>query len=646
MPKLNNFLVFDLETGTKEFAGRKGNPFINPIVAVGLATKEETFANYTYPDKLTEFKIDEDILVGFNMTFDLLYLWHLEDIQAFIKRGGRIWDCQLAEYMLSGQQNKYPALRETAVNLYKCPQREKLMEPYWEQGTHTRHIPKELVIEDVTYDVIDTRAIYLEQIKKAKTQGMLNLIMARMDGLLATIEIEFNGMQVDREKLLANKQALEEELKEITTKITTATDSILETTEAFNPDSPTQLSLLLFGGEIKEEYLVEIGVFKTGAKKGQIKYKKEERTKRINGLGLHPHVSWKTKKDGIYSTNEAVLSVIAKREGTKAAEICQLILKSRELRKQISTYYDSTLAFLYDDNRVHAQYIGVQTDTGRLSCKNPNLQNQPKAPSKVPEHFVSRYEEGKLIAADYAQVELVVQAVLSKDPQYIEDVLNGVDFHCKRLALKEGQDYEQVVRSCKGNPEWSKKRSQVKGFSFARAYGAGAKKIAEQTGMQEQEVLLLIEREREEYPVLSRWQESLKEEVNAKGFYRSILGRLYKFKKYPAPQWLQDRGTYEAYSPTESVNYIVQGTATGDIVLIMLGYFFRTIAIHNRHKYLLVNTVHDSIMLDCRKEYVEDATEDLQVLTQWKQLCYDYFQVNWEVSLKIDIKVGETWGDL
>lgn len=212
---MNNFLVFDLETNTKEMYGRKASPFYNDIVAIGLATATEEQSYYIYPHKLTEFKIDEDILVGFNMTFDLLYLWHLDDLTNFFKRGGKVWDCQLAEFILSGQQHKYPALRDIAVSKYNCPFRDKVMEPYWAKDIDTKDIPIDLVISDVVNDVKDTRAIYLQQLIKAEKLGMLPLIQERMDGLLACIEMEYNGMYIDQQKLEANQEELLTQVTEV-----------------------------------------------------------------------------------------------------------------------------------------------------------------------------------------------------------------------------------------------------------------------------------------------------------------------------------------------------------------------------------------------------------------------------------------------
>lgn len=209
---MNDYLVFDLETGFKTYYERKGNFKFNPIVAIGLAKDKEVVSEYIYPNKLTSFKIEEKVLVGHNIKFDLLYIWHLNDTQDFFKRGGKVWDTAVAEYMLTGQQHKYPALRDIAVTKYGCKERQKKMEEYWNDNVDTMYIPKEIVLEDVENDVIDTESIYLQQVEKAKKLGMYELIEDHMDFVLATTEMEYNGIFIDEEILENNKQTLEMEL--------------------------------------------------------------------------------------------------------------------------------------------------------------------------------------------------------------------------------------------------------------------------------------------------------------------------------------------------------------------------------------------------------------------------------------------------
>lgn len=208
---MQSYLILDLETGCRKVYGRTANPWYNPIVAIGLAKQGEVYSEYIYPNKLENLILQEDVIVGHNLSFDLLYLWGCKDLQDFFKRGGKIWDTSEAEYTLTGQKHIFPALRDIAVNKYGCKEREKKMEAYWEKGIETIDIPKELVIEDVENDVLDTEQVYLKQLEKAKQTGMITLLEERMDFVLATIEMEYNGMYVNKDILETNEKKLQQE---------------------------------------------------------------------------------------------------------------------------------------------------------------------------------------------------------------------------------------------------------------------------------------------------------------------------------------------------------------------------------------------------------------------------------------------------
>lgn len=279
-----SYVVLDLETNTKTHHQRKANPFYNDIVAIGYKWKGFKVKN-CYIDSPKKQDVQEffqlgsrstsvfkfipnllaniDIIIGHNLTFDLLYLWQYKELQDFFKRGGRVWDTMITEYILTGQEHTYPGLRDIAVNKYGCPPRDKLMEEYWDKDTikvldwsskkilytfpknttneeiakfldnkkvshsvdiihgsiDTKDIPRELVLEDVKNDVLDTERVALHQLKIARKNGQYELIRARMDGLLAQIECEYNGMYIDRQKFLHNKETLEFELQIVKSKL-------------------------------------------------------------------------------------------------------------------------------------------------------------------------------------------------------------------------------------------------------------------------------------------------------------------------------------------------------------------------------------------------------------------------------------------
>ena len=436
-----------------------------------------------------------------------------------------------------------------------------------------------------------------------------------------------------------------------------------------NLNSPEQLSLLLFGGvQVLFEKVPVVDaagnqvVIKSGINKNQLKLTRIEKPVCLKGFDLPVDVvTMKKKKEGVYSTDESTLLKIVNYLTTldtlnEKQQVCLKIvnnlLKIRQLTKQIDTYYIGIKEKIdHNDDCVRASFLQMQTDTGRLSCTNPNIQNQPKAfDSKVKEHFVSRFTEGKIVEMDYSQLEVCIQAELSQDALFIEDIKNGIDFHCKRVAMKEKLPYDYIIDLVKQkkDPEFIEKRSKIKAFSFARQYGAGAAKISEQTGLTIDECKELIKLEDLNYPQLTEYNKRLLKYVEKsthgnKGYYKAFTNRYYFFTLEVAPEWLKRKGINFTYRPTQIKNYIVQGTATGDLLPIMLGKFWRKYIIYNRTKYLLINTVHDSIVCDCKLEFVDDLIIDLRFFENVYEHFYSKFNQKQMVPIKIDIKVGHSW---
>lgn len=147
----------------------------------------------------------------------------------------------------------------------------------------------------------------------------------------------------------------------------------------FNPHSTLHLGFILFGGRIKNQEQIQIGLYKTGKNKGQPKYKWIEKVMESKGLGLRPTKDMITDKGNI-SLNDKHLSRIAKKIKHPAGQIAKFILELRELQKEISTYYKGFEELIYDhDNCIHGNLNHVSTDTGRLSSNKPNLQNLPRS---------------------------------------------------------------------------------------------------------------------------------------------------------------------------------------------------------------------------------------------------------------------------
>ena len=160
------YCVFDSETGSTEHKGRKGNPWVNKILAIGLKYQNPIgtgqYDRCLPPNEYIEdtFALAQDympkgwlegvtILIGHNIKFDLLHIWRNDELQSYLQSGGRIWDTQLAEYILTGQRAKYAALRDIATSKYGCSERTKNIEDGLKAGIMTQ----DMDIEDLLFDV-------------------------------------------------------------------------------------------------------------------------------------------------------------------------------------------------------------------------------------------------------------------------------------------------------------------------------------------------------------------------------------------------------------------------------------------------------------------------------------------------------------
>ena len=266
---MSKYMVLDLETQTHSKFKRKGNPFLdeNYIVMRGWKVEGDAQCSSEYfecKEEVTPLHIpdDVDVLVAFNAKFELLYelRFSYDNLQAFFKRGGRIWCGQYCEYLLNAQQQKFHmnSLDQIAP-IYGGRVKIDGIKALWDAGVQTSDIDRDLLLDYLigteeegrnSGDIGNTEIIYLGQIKAAEELGMLTAIKLRMDGLCATSEMEFRGLKIDIDrargdlrKRLAEQAQADEELSQY----------IKDMPEGltFNWNSPVHKSALIFGGAVK-----------------------------------------------------------------------------------------------------------------------------------------------------------------------------------------------------------------------------------------------------------------------------------------------------------------------------------------------------------------------------------------------------------
>ena len=326
---------------------------------------------------LREFIENHDTIVGFNLMYDLQWLWKI----GCNLDGKKFWCCQVAEFILNNQRTPYPSLDEAAEKYTGEKKLDVVKTEYWDKGINTDQIPWNILSEYATKDAELTEKVYLAQLAQIPNSKK-NLYSIAMQDLVVLAEMRYNGMKYD-------KQFAENKCKEILAEIESIKQQLdlLHNVPSFNWASNDHLSALLYGGTIEEEVRYPKGFYKTGDKVGQTRYGIERVTHNLPRI-YKPLPKTESAKGGTWSTSEDILQKLD--DGT---ELISGILKIRGLSKQYGTYFkgipDKATESYWKDGMVYGQFNQCVATTGRLSSSGPNMQNIPESALTM---FTSRFE--------------------------------------------------------------------------------------------------------------------------------------------------------------------------------------------------------------------------------------------------------------
>lgn len=709
------YMIWDLETQNYNTYNRFCNPFDpqNFVVARGWKVQGDAQNSCSYHNRSdvskTAIPRDVKLLVGHNIKFDLLYEWAWIK-ETFLKDGGCIWDTQYAEYLLQGQDQAYHmnSLDQLAP-LYGGTVKIDQVKALWEAGVKTADIDPDLLLEYLANadnkqggDIGNTEKVFLGQFKKAKALGLLPMIMARMEGLLCTTEMEFNGIHVDQEEGEVTRQLLIDRINQIMLELRCSLPADIPAELEFNWGSKQQVSCLLFGGSIKYSAREQIikdgipqfkqveeqyqdGVYKSGKRKGDPIIRKRKVNTDVPRTKLTEHIytfkrllkplekyrleTTAALKEPLYSVSWDSLNELPQKD----LPLLKLLLEYGDRQKDLSVYYwvqDSKgkrkgmLTCVMPDGCIHHSLNHTSTVTTRLSSTSPNLQNVPREDtSEVKKMFCSRFKDGLMIESDYNQLEVVGQAWLSGDINLTQDIIDAIDMHCRRVAAKFNISYEDALYWCKDEsaPDhqlWKNRRTGAKVFTFQRAYGAGATKIAASTGMPKADVEDMIKAEEALYPGVVQYNAKVAQEVlyssvpyreasgkvYRKGMYIAPTGTRYSFRSYDAPDFLREREELDTFKPTEMKNYPVQGTS-GELVQLVLGRLFRWFLMNDNYQgsALLVNTVHDCVWADTKSDKTHEVARDMKrIMENIPEYIQEVYKLPCKVPFRVEVEIGST----
>ena len=319
-----------------------------------------------------------------------------------------------------------------------------------------------------------------------------------------------------------------------------------------------------------------------------------------------------------YSTDISVLEELAAID-----ELPAKILDYRASAKLKSGYADALPLLADTHGRIHTSFIQTGTATGRLSSRDPNLQNIPirgEEGRKIRKAFYAA-DGCKLISADYAQIELVILAHFSQDENLVKAFRHGTDVHAATAALIFNVPVENVV------PDM---RRIAKVINFGVMYGMSAFRLANQLRISRTEAAEFITRYFTTYSGVSAFMETLKESAAEKGFVETLMGR----RRYI--QAINSRNqTQRAAAERIAINTPIQGSAA-DIVKTAMLRVDRALK-QQQLKARLLLQVHDELILEA-----PDAEVDT-VKALLKQEMEHVVEL--AVPLRVSIEAGSCWGD-
>ncbi len=390
------YVVIDVESTIFQ----KGNPFsdCNRLCVIGVradALNEIIPVEYdpTHPyaeglNRLRQILGGVDTVVLFNAKFDLNWLARYG---IFLPERVRVFDCQLAEFILNNQRPAYPSLSDCCVKRGLDSKSDYISSNYWERGIDTPQIPWDELVTYLNDDLRLTDELYLSiQSELVDSHPKRNLIALHMQDLRVLQEMESNGQRISWDSLADAQISAERELREVDGKIKEFIPNELR--DCFNIDSGDHLSRLLYGGSLS----IKCGTpytrtYKSGPRAGESvpAHRWETRGYTFPQLVKPPEGS-ELKKDGFYSTDEETLLSLPKRA---VGALVTLLLRRAFLAKLSQTYLAGlpALATKYDwkDGYIHGTFNQCRVITGRLSSEKPNLQNFP---GELNEYIVSRFQ--------------------------------------------------------------------------------------------------------------------------------------------------------------------------------------------------------------------------------------------------------------
>jgi DNA polymerase-1 len=443
------------------------------------------------------------------------------------------------------------------------------------KGRTFADVPIEQATQYAAEDADFSFQLYLRLSKEIEASGLHNVFFnIEMPLLPILAEMERRGIRINVEHLRSYGKELQRELADIEARVFQLVG------HDFNLASPKQLSEVLF----------------------------DERKLPVQ----------KRTKTG-FSTDTSVLEELASLD-----PVPQLILRHRLLTKLKNTYIEPLADLAEAQGRVHTTFVQTGAATGRLSSRDPNLQNIPireEEGRKIRAAFIA--EPGNLlISADYSQIELVVMAHLSQDPNLLKAFKEGVDIHKRTASLIFGIPEDQVDAD---------RRRIAKTINFGVIYGMSAFRLARDLGISNTLAREFIDSYFSTYAGIAEFIKKTVQHAQESGISSTLFGRKRRILGINSKNKTEQQAAQRV-----AVNTPIQGTAA-DIVKIAMIKVHRALQEKMPEVRMLLQ-VHDELIFEAPQTSVPKAME----------LIKDEMEhaVQLDIPLRVSVESATSWGDM
>lgn len=424
--------------------------------------------------------------------------------------------------------------------------------------------------------IIDPNQEYQRQLAEFQQYPALYIIYTDFDLPLIPVlyQMEKKGMLIDRTYFKNLQTEYHDELHQLEQKIYSLTNKV------FNLNSPLQLSEILF---------TDLGLPTKGIKKTTRGY--STGAKELDKLKpFHP--------------------------------VIEQIIKYREASKLLNTYIIPMPDLADKNNRIHTTFTQNITATGRLSSKDPNLQNIPvrtEEGKRIRTGFIAP-QGRKLVSADYSQFELRLAAVLANDQKLIDDFNRDVDIHTKTASEAFNIPPEQITKD---------QRRAAKAINFGIIYGMSVNGLANATKMNFYEAKQFMDNyQKLRSPIMDYMKKTLEKAKN-EGYVETYFGR-----RRPTPDVKSSNFLIRSAAERAAQNMPIQGTEADLMKRAMINISKKLPKSAN-----LIMQVHDSLIVECDESETEEVSALLK--TEMEKVAPEL-----KVKLVVDITIGDNWGEL